>query len=141
MTTIVRVAVAIVEHDGRVIVGRRPAGAALAGKWEFPGGKIRPGETSAEAAIRETREETGIEVTVVSAYGSRQHAYAHDTVAIEFFRCQPVDAGQQPADPYQWFPIGDLPSLEFPAANSAVIARLVADAGSEASGSGARRGG
>src|SRR4029079_19393384 len=55
------IAIAIVEHSGSFLVGRRPEGAALAGLWEFPGGKIEPGETAEEAAGREWLVETGLD--------------------------------------------------------------------------------
>ena len=56
------VAVALVDADGRVLVQQRPAGRAMAGLWEFPGGKIEPGETPEAALVRELREELGIDV-------------------------------------------------------------------------------
>ena len=55
------VAVALVDPDGRVLLAERPAGRAYAGYWEFPGGKIEPGETPEEALIRELDEELGID--------------------------------------------------------------------------------
>lgn len=55
------VAAALVDVDGRVLIGRRPEGKALAGLWEFPGGKVEAGETPEDALIRELREELGIE--------------------------------------------------------------------------------
>lgn len=55
------VAAALVDGDGRVIVQQRPAGTPMAGLWEFPGGKIEPGETPEAALVRELREELGIE--------------------------------------------------------------------------------
>ncbi len=52
----------MVDRDGRVLVQQRPPGTAMAGLWEFPGGKIEPGETPEAALIRELAEELGIEV-------------------------------------------------------------------------------
>ena len=60
--TITVVAVALVDGDGRVLVQQRPAGRAMAGLWEFPGGKVEPGETPEAALVRELREELGIDV-------------------------------------------------------------------------------
>jgi 8-oxo-dGTP diphosphatase len=54
------VAVALVDSDGRVLIARRPEGKQLAGLWEFPGGKLEPGERPEEALIRELNEELGI---------------------------------------------------------------------------------
>lgn len=56
------VAVALIDADGRVLIARRPEGKSMAGLWEFPGGKIEPGETPEVSLIRELREELGIEV-------------------------------------------------------------------------------
>jgi 8-oxo-dGTP diphosphatase len=57
------VAVALVDVDGRVLLAQRPAGKAMAGLWEFPGGKVQPGEAPEAALIRELSEELGIDVT------------------------------------------------------------------------------
>jgi 8-oxo-dGTP diphosphatase len=56
-------AAALVDADGRVLLAQRPAGKAMAGLWEFPGGKVNPGETPETALIRELAEELGIDVT------------------------------------------------------------------------------
>src|SRR5271167_1072632 len=55
-------AVALVDADGRVLLAQRPAGKSMAGLWEFPGGKVNPGETPEAALIRELTEELGIDV-------------------------------------------------------------------------------
>ena len=60
MKLVTVVAVALVDSDGRVLIARRPEGKQLAGLWEFPGGKLEPGERPEEALIRELNEELGI---------------------------------------------------------------------------------
>ena len=71
-------AAALVDVDGRVLIGQRPEGKALAGLWEFPGGKVEPGETPEDALIRELEEELGIvarrDCLAASVFAS--HAYA-----------------------------------------------------------------
>jgi 8-oxo-dGTP diphosphatase len=62
MKTILVVAAALVDSDGRVLIAQRPEGKQLAGLWEFPGGKVEPGETPEAALIRELDEELGITV-------------------------------------------------------------------------------
>ncbi len=86
-----QIAIAVVEQDDRFLVGRRPDGTVLAGMWEFPGGKVRPGETPEQSAIRECREETGLDVTVVGNFPDCVHEYDHGTVHLHFLRCRPQD--------------------------------------------------
>ena len=64
MKTVLVSAVALVDADGRVLIAQRPEGKAMAGLWEFPGGKIEPGETPEVALVRELKEELGIETWV-----------------------------------------------------------------------------
>ena len=62
-TIVLVVACALIDIDGRVLISQRPEGKAMAGLWEFPGGKVEPGERPETALIRELREELGIDVT------------------------------------------------------------------------------
>ncbi|MDP6469251.1 MAG: NUDIX domain-containing protein, partial [Pirellulaceae bacterium] len=62
------IAIAVVEHNGRFLVGMRPVETVLAGFSEFPGGKVEPNEVPAQAAVRECLEETGLEVEVSGAF-------------------------------------------------------------------------
>ena len=62
MKTILVVAAALIDGDGRVLIAQRPEGKSLAGQWEFPGGKVEAGETPEVALIRELEEELGIAV-------------------------------------------------------------------------------
>jgi len=80
------VAAVIVRADGRFLLAQRPAGKVYAGYWEFPGGKIEPGETPAEALVRELREELGIEVVQAFPWITRHYVYEHATVDLHFFR-------------------------------------------------------
>ena len=70
-------AAAIIDVDGRVLIGQRPAGKSLAGLWEFPGGKVEAGERPEMALIRELREELGIEVleSCLAPLTFASHAY------------------------------------------------------------------
>ncbi len=76
----------LVAPDGRVLLGRRPASKVYAGYWEFPGGKVEPGESMRAALDRELREELGIEVQVADPWISRHFAYPHADVHLRFFR-------------------------------------------------------
>jgi len=63
MQTLLVAACALIDIDGRVLLGKRPAGKTLAGLWEFPGGKVEPGETPEACLIRELDEELGVKIT------------------------------------------------------------------------------
>lgn len=121
------IAIAVVVHEGRVLIGRRPADVPLAGYWEFPGGKIQVGETPSEAAARECREETGLAIRVGQAYPEIEHEYEHGSVQLHFFAATPVDAAAEPSAPFRWVPLTELREYRFPDANREVIDRLLAD--------------
>jgi 8-oxo-dGTP diphosphatase len=124
------IAVAVVVHDGRVLVGRRPPDAAEApGLDEFPGGKVEAHETSAEAAARECLEEAGISIEVGSRSFSAISTQAHSHLLVIFLWATPVDPAAALRPPFEWIPLAQLPKLEFPAANAAVVAMLLEDQG------------
>lgn len=79
-------AAVLLRPDGSFLLGRRPAGKPYAGYWEFPGGKIEPGETAAQALVRELREELGIEAGAHTPWITREFAYPHAHVRLHFFR-------------------------------------------------------
>jgi len=122
------IAIAVVRHEGRVLIGQRPPGVPLAGLWEFPGGKLQPGETPAEAARRECQEETGLEVTVVGLLAVQQHEYDYGRLELHFLACAPRDDRPVPQTPFQFVPLSDLGKYEFPAANLDLIQQLLSEA-------------
>jgi len=86
-TKIVEVAAAVLQRpDGSFLLAQRPADKIWAGYWEFPGGKIEPGESARDALARELREELGIEVQTAYPWLTREFAYPHATVRLNFFR-------------------------------------------------------
>ncbi len=83
-------AVALVDADGRVLLARRPAGKAMAGLWEFPGGKVAGGETPEQALIRELREELGIdtEQSCLAPLAFASHAYDDFHLLMPLYVCR-----------------------------------------------------
>ena len=69
------VAAALFDRDGRVLIAERPPGKHMAGRWEFPGGKVAAGESEAQALARELREELGVEVTGTRPLMRLAHSY------------------------------------------------------------------
>ena len=87
MTGLTRVAAAVVVRpDGQVLLAQRPAGKAYAGYWEFPGGKLEPGETPAHALARELAEELGLAVRRAVPWLVQEYVYPHAHVELNFFR-------------------------------------------------------
>jgi 8-oxo-dGTP diphosphatase len=73
------------DSEGRILIAERLGGGPYHGLWEFPGGKIIPGESAPEALSRELAEELGIEATTVSSFMNLRHEYDDRVVTIEFF--------------------------------------------------------
>jgi len=119
-----QIAVAIVQHEGLLLIGRREPGTALAGYWEFPGGKLEPGETPDSAAARECLEETGLAVRATGRFAPVTHDYDHARVQLHFVSCVPIEQRQPLPDRFRWVKAEELPNYTFPAANRALIAAL-----------------
>jgi 8-oxo-dGTP diphosphatase len=83
-------AVALVDPDGRVLLAQRPEGKPLAGLWEFPGGKVHPGETPEAALIRELDEELGIDVeaSCLAPFTFASHAYPEFHLLMPLYVCR-----------------------------------------------------
>lgn len=83
-------AVALVDADGRVLLARRPKGKAMAGLWEFPGGKVAEGETPEQALIRELREELGIdtEQSCLAPLAFASHGYDDFHLLMPLYVCR-----------------------------------------------------
>ncbi len=83
-------AVALVDADGRVLIARRPEGKAMAGLWEFPGGKLQAGETPEAALVREVREELGIDTrsSCLAPIAFASHAYEDFHLIMPLYVCR-----------------------------------------------------
>ena len=83
-------AAALIDADGRVLLTRRPPGKAMAGLWEFPGGKVDPGETPEHALVRELKEELGIDTrgSCLAPVAFASHAYADCHLLMPLFACR-----------------------------------------------------
>ena len=121
-----KIAVAVVHRAEEVLIGLRSEGIPLAGYWEFPGGKVKPGESYEAAARRECQEETGLRISVVKEYPGTTHPYKHATVELRFFHCivDALDAKSSPMTPFQWVPVSLLSRYEFPEANAELLRNL-----------------
>jgi len=121
-----RVAVGVVWNNGRFLIARRGLDQMLGGLWEFPGGKRERGETLAETAVREVREEVGLDVRVVRRVCTVRHGYSHFTVTLTVFECElRCDPAQlRCTRPTAWITLAETDRYAFPGVNRKIFAVL-----------------
>lgn len=129
MKKIIKVAaVAIIDKENKkVLVGKRKSDRILGDLWEFPGGKIEKGETAQEAAIRELKEELGIDIIVGKQLGETQrHEYDFGIVELTVFLAQTVETNFKHVahSKLAWVKQEDLAKLNWPAANKNLVQEL-----------------
>ncbi len=118
-------AVALIDVDGRVLLARRPEGKSLAGLWEFPGGKVEPGETPEQALIRELQEELGINTwaSCLAPLTFASHAYPEFHLLMPLFACRKWEGIVQPREGQQlaWVKPMNLRDYPMPPADEPLI--------------------
>jgi 8-oxo-dGTP diphosphatase len=122
---LITVVAAVIEQDDQFFLTRRHAGTHLEGLWEFPGGKVEPGESHIDALRREIREELGAVVDVEDLVFEITHEYPDRAVALYFYKC--LLRGEPRAllgQEMRWVPRGELRSLRFPPADAELITLL-----------------
>jgi 8-oxo-dGTP diphosphatase len=119
------VAAAIVERDGRWLMARRLHGTHLEGLWEFPGGKVDPGETLEACLVRELDEELGVGARVGRLRWSTTYDYPAKRVELHFYDCT-IDREPRPllGQELRWVTASELESLPLPEADAALVALL-----------------
>ena len=125
------VTAALIERDGRLLVGRRPPGSRQAGLWEFPGGTVEAGEDPREALRRELREELGADAEIGAPYEVVFHRYDFGDVLLMFFRATLKSSEPEPLhhEEIRWVEFARLGELEFLPADVEMIATLGAEGG------------
>jgi 8-oxo-dGTP diphosphatase len=118
-------AVALIDVDGRVLLAQRPEGKSMAGLWEFPGGKVEPGETPEAALMRELHEELGIETwaSCLAPLTFASHAYADFHLLMPLFACRKWSGVPQPQEgqTLAWVRARDLSAYPMPPADLPLI--------------------
>ncbi len=108
------VTAAVIVHQGRLMIARRPEKGLLGGLWEFPGGKLEAGESLLDCLRREIHEETGADIEVGELLGVYQHAYTHFRVTLHAFWCS-LNNGKLPqaleASELRWVEPAELPNF------------------------------
>lgn len=127
-TPSVVVGIGLIRRGSRFLIRRRPEtpGSPMPGLWEFPGGKCEAGESPAEAALRECREETGLGIVLGPVRRKTSHKYPHGRVELHYFDAEVGDPSAEP-DPalgFVWVEASELPGLPFPEANGPLLVEL-----------------
>ena len=121
-------AAALVDADGRVLIAQRPAGKTMAGLWEFPGGKVGPGETPEQALIRELGEELGIDVAAncLAPFTFASHRYDDFHLLMPLFVCRVWDGSVRPLEgqALKWVRPVRLGDYPMPPADRPLVAML-----------------
>lgn len=125
--TWVPVVAALMRRQGKVLVGQRPEGSALAGTWEFPGGKIELGESPEEALARELKEELGIDAEIGPLKFAAAHTYGKTGILFLFFEVKYWKGAVKTQQHFElrWVTPKELRSLELPEANSKFLDQIM----------------
>ena len=125
LPTLLVVAVALIDADGRVLLARRPPGKPMAGLWEFPGGKLRDGESPEAALIREMREELGIDThqSCLAPLTFASHRYDTFHLLMPLYVCRRWKGVVQPREGQQlaWVRAAKLDDYAMPPADKPLI--------------------
>jgi 8-oxo-dGTP diphosphatase len=129
VTLVLVAACALVDADGRVLVTQRPPAKEMAGLWEFPGGKVEPGETPEATLVRELREELGIDArsACLAPLTFASHAYDSFHLLMPLYVCRTWDGIVRPLEgqALKWLRPRDLRGLAMPPADAPLIAPLI----------------
>jgi A/G-specific adenine glycosylase len=122
----VQIAVGVVTKRGRVLITRRAPRGLLGGLWEFPGGRLQPGERPEAACAREIREEVNLQVIVEEPLAQVRHAYSHLRVHLHVFSCRFAGGRVRRNGPvdHRWIRVADIDRFAFPKANHKFIPLL-----------------
>ncbi len=122
------VAAARIDADGRVLLAARPAGKSMAGLWEFPGGKVEPGEKPETSLIRELREELGITVKeeCLAPFAFASHAYEKFHLLMPLYLCRRWEGIVQPQEGQRvaWVRPKEMANYPVPPADVPLVAQL-----------------
>jgi 8-oxo-dGTP diphosphatase len=124
--TWIPVVAGLIRKNNQFLVGLRPAGGGMATVWEFPGGKIEPGEDPAKALCRELMEELGIEAQIGELQFVTSHQYGDTNILLIFFDVMYWKGEPKPIhhETLKWVTLSELAKLDLPDANRTILPRI-----------------
>jgi 8-oxo-dGTP diphosphatase len=128
LNTILVVAVALIDKDGRILLAQRPPNKSMAGLWEFPGGKVEDGENPEDALIRELNEELGIDTwgSCLAPLSFASHSYEEFHLLMPLFACRKWTGTPMAIEGQvlKWVSKNDLKNYAMPPADIPLIAAI-----------------
>ena len=122
-----KVMAAIIKDENRLLIAKRHSKDPLGGKWEFPGGKIEPGETPQECLVREIKEELGVEVKIGPFYDDNVYSSQDHDIHLLFYWAEVINGEVIPVvhDDLKWTTIEELAHFDFAPADIPIVKRLM----------------
>lgn len=123
------VVAALIVREGKLLIARRPEGKHMAGRWEFPGGKLERGESPEEAIEREIREELAVEIRAGRVYQAIAYSYPEKDVLLLFYAAALVSGEPRPVEEAEirWVTVEELDKYAFAPADERLVQRLKRD--------------
>ncbi|UCG06051.1 MAG: A/G-specific adenine glycosylase [Desulfobacterales bacterium] len=120
------IAIGVVFKNGRVLITQRKPDGLLGGLWEFPGGKIKKGESAEAACVREIKEEVSLQVAVIDHLAQVKHAYTHFKITMEIFCCNYKSGRVKRNGPvaHRWIKLDEIDQYALPRANHKFLPKL-----------------
>lgn len=121
------VVVAVIEREGRYLIAQRLPGDSFGGRWEFPGGKLKAGETMEAALVREIREELGIAISVGEKLKVIGHRYPNREIRLHCFHCRLLEGEPKALEcaDWRWVDSSELAQFQFPPASGPILEAIV----------------
>lgn len=121
------VTAAIIEKDGMVLIAQRAVDDKLALKWEFPGGKVEPGESPEQCLVREIKEELNLDITINEYFATSEYHYDHGSIALMAFWCR-LEGGDtmlRVHNAVNWVEIQELQQYDFCPADIPLVEGII----------------
>jgi mutator protein MutT len=122
----IQVSAAIIEIDNRFLICQRGDGGSCAFQWEFPGGKLEPGETGEECVVRECKEELGVDIQVTRIYGETFYRYPDNEINFTFYEAAIIsgDISKKIHKDIRWVKISQMKDFNFCPADVQIVDQL-----------------